>query len=147
MSTSSKTCDAILNWKTKNIWVIIQQMQIVFIYELFCPEFYCFIFACFTKVQHWDDTLTHWGRVTHICVDKIIIIGSDNGLSPGRLQAIIRTNADTLLTGPWEQTSVKFQSKFIPFHSRKHTLKCRLENGGHFVSASLCCWKPSWWNI
>ena len=29
--------------------------------------------------------LTHWGRVTHICVSKLTIIGSDNGLSPGRL--------------------------------------------------------------
>ena len=41
--------------------------------------------------------LTHWGRVTHICVSKLTIIGSDNGLSPGRRQAIIWTNAGTLL--------------------------------------------------
>ena len=34
-------------------------------------------------------SLTHWGRVTHICVGKVIILGSDNGLSPGRRQAII----------------------------------------------------------
>ena len=37
--------------------------------------------------------LTHWGRVTHICVSKITTIGSDNGLSPGRRQAITRINA------------------------------------------------------
>ena len=37
--------------------------------------------------------LTHWGKVTHICVGKPTIIGSDNGLSPGRHQAIICTNA------------------------------------------------------
>ena len=37
--------------------------------------------------------LTHWGWVTHICVNKLTIIGSDNGLSPGRRQAIIWTNA------------------------------------------------------
>ena len=30
-----------------------------------------------------------WGRVTHICVANPIIIGSDNGLSPGRRQAIV----------------------------------------------------------
>ena len=41
--------------------------------------------------------LTHWGRVTHICVSKLTIIGSDNGLSPGRRQAIIYTNAGILL--------------------------------------------------
>ena len=44
--------------------------------------------------------LTHWGRVTHICVVKLTIIGSDNGLSPGRRQAIILTNAGILLIGP-----------------------------------------------
>ena len=35
------------------------------------------------------NVLTHWGRVTHICVAKITIIVSDNGLSPERRQAII----------------------------------------------------------
>ena len=44
--------------------------------------------------------LTHWGRVTHICVSELIIIGSDNGLSPGRRQAIIWTNDGILLIGP-----------------------------------------------
>ena len=29
-----------------------------------------------------DPSLTHWGRVTHICVSKLTIIGSYNGLSP-----------------------------------------------------------------
>ena len=33
--------------------------------------------------------LTHWRRVTHICVGNLTIIGSDNGLSLGRRQAII----------------------------------------------------------
>ena len=41
--------------------------------------------------------LTHRGRVTHICVSKLTIIGSDNGLSPGRRQANIWTNAGILL--------------------------------------------------
>ena len=38
--------------------------------------------------------------MTHICVVKLTIIGSDNGLSPGRRQAIIWTNAGILLIGP-----------------------------------------------
>ena len=41
----------------------------------------------------------HWGRVKHICVSKLNSIGSDNGLSPGRRQAIIWTNAGILLIG------------------------------------------------
>ena len=37
--------------------------------------------------------LIYWGRVKHKCVNKLDIIGSDNGLSPVRCQAIIWTNA------------------------------------------------------
>ena len=35
--------------------------------------------------------------VTHVCASKLTINGSDNGLSPGRRQAIIWTNAGILL--------------------------------------------------
>ena len=38
--------------------------------------------------------------MTHICVNKLTIISSDNGLSPGRRQAIIWTNDGILLIGP-----------------------------------------------
>ena len=41
--------------------------------------------------------LTHWGRVKHIYVSKLTTIGSDNGLSSGRRQAIIWTNDGILL--------------------------------------------------
>ena len=53
-----------------------------------------------TTEQHCKEMLTHWGRVTHICVVKLTIIASDNGLSPERRQAIIWTNAGILLIGP-----------------------------------------------
>ena len=36
----------------------------------------------------------------HMCVGKLTIIGTDNGLSPGRRQAIIWTNAGYLLIWP-----------------------------------------------
>ena len=39
------------------------------------------------------DNLTHWDWVTHICIGKLTIIGSDNGLWFVRRQAIIWTNA------------------------------------------------------
>ena len=45
--------------------------------------------------------VTHWGRGTLICVGKLTIIGSDNGLSPARRQTIIWTNAVILLIAPW----------------------------------------------
>ena len=44
--------------------------------------------------------LAHWGRVTYICVGNLIIIGSDNGLSSVKYQAIIWINVGILLIGP-----------------------------------------------
>ena len=37
--------------------------------------------------------LTHWGQEMHICINKLTIVGSDNGLGLTRRQAIILTNA------------------------------------------------------
>ena len=47
-----------------------------------------------------EEWLSLWGRVTHVWVSKLTIIGSDNGLSLGRHQAIIWTDAGMLLIGP-----------------------------------------------
>ena len=58
--------------------------------------------------------LTHWGRVTHICVGKLTNIGSDNGLSPGRRQAIIWTNAGILLT---QTLGINFSEIFSKIHT------------------------------
>ena len=53
-------------------------------------------------------SLTHWGRVTHICVGNLAVIGSDKGLSPVRRQAIIWTNAGILLIEPLRTNSLKY---------------------------------------
>ena len=58
--------------------------------------------------------LTHWGRVTHICVGNLTIIGSDNGLSPGRRQAITWTNVGILLIGP---LGTNFSEMLIEIHT------------------------------
>ena len=42
-------------------------------------------------------SLTHWFRVTHICISKLTIISSGNGLRPGRGQAIIWTSVEVLI--------------------------------------------------
>ena len=68
--------------------------------------------------------LTHWGRVTHICVSKLTIIGSDNGLSPGRRQAIIWTDAGILLVGPLGTNFSEISSiKILAFSFTKMRLK------------------------
>ena len=59
--------------------------------------------SCDLVLSHYrprTSALTHWGRVTHICISKWTIISSDNGLSPDRRQAIIWTNAGILLIVP-----------------------------------------------
>ena len=83
-------------------------------------------------------SLTHWGRVMHICINRILIIGSDNGLSPNRRQAIIWTNAGILLIGPLGTNFSEIPIELIHFHSWKYIWKCCLQNGIHFVSASRC---------
>ena len=47
--------------------------------------------------------LTHWGRVTDICVGNLTIIGSDNGLSPGRRPAITWTCWNIVNWKPWNK--------------------------------------------
>ena len=79
-----------------------------------------------------DSTLTHWGRVTHICVSKLTIIGSDNGLSPGRRQAIIWTNDGILLI--WT-----FRTHFNEIVSEIHTFSFKKM---HFKMSSGK-WRPS----
>ena len=63
--------------------------------------------------------LTHWGRVTHICVCNLIIIGSYNGLSPSRRQAIIWTNAGILLIGPSGTNFSEILIEILTFSFRK----------------------------
>ena len=67
--------------------------------------------------------LTHWGRVTHICVSKLTIIGSDNGLSPDRRQAIIWTNAGLLLIWPLGTNFNEILIEILTFSCKKMRLK------------------------
>ena len=62
--------------------------------------------------------LTHWGRLTHISVGNLTIICSDNGLSPGRCQAIIWIAAGLLSIGPCEHISMKFETKYNNFFDK-----------------------------
>ena len=67
--------------------------------------------------------LTNWGRVTHICVSKLTIIASDNGLSPGRRQAIIWTSAGILLNRPLGTNFNEMLIKILAFSFMKMRLK------------------------
>ena len=67
--------------------------------------------------------LTHWHRVTHICVSKITIICWDKGLSPGRRQVNIWTNAGILLIGPLETKFSEILIELCSFSLKKMHLK------------------------
>ena len=67
--------------------------------------------------------LTHWGRVMHICVSKLTIVGSDNGLSPGRRQTIIWTNDGILLIGPLGADLSEILIEILTFSFKKMRFK------------------------
>ena len=67
------------------------------------------------RIPTWCGSyLTPWDRVRHICFSKRTIISSDNGLSPGRRQTIIWTNAGKLLFGP---PGTNFSEILIEIHT------------------------------
>ena len=82
--------------------------------------------------------LTHWGRPTPICVGKLTIFGLDNGLSPGRRQAIIWTNVGILLIGPLRTNFSEILIGIQTFAFKKMHLKMSSAKWGPFVSASMC---------
>ena len=91
--------------------------------------------------HYWDcvtGTLSylasHWysprGQVTHTCFTKITIIGLDNGLSLGRRQAIIWTNAGILLLGPLGTNFSEILIEIQAFSLKAIRLK---------ISSAKCC--------
>ena len=107
--------------------------------NLHCPMFYHreqdqhdHLTMCF-HVYVFATALIHWGRMTHICVSNLTVTGLDDGLSPGRCQAIIWTNDGILLFRP---SGTNFSENLIEILTC--VWKCRLKNGDHFVSASMC---------
>ena len=80
--------------------------------------------------RYHSNSLTHWGRVTHICVGKLTIIGSDDDLSPERRQAIIWTNAGILLIRPLGTNFSEILMEIQTFSLKKIRMK---------MSSVKCC--------
>ena len=101
---------------------------------------FTFYFKLFPGVQ-----LTHWGRVTHKCVGNLTIIGSDNGLSPGRRQAIISTNVGILSIGP---LGTNFSEMLIEIHTfsfKKIQFKMSSEKWRPFCVGLNVLTLSHWW--
>ena len=95
------------------------------------PNVYGLLIFVIMQMKFWCN-LTHWGRVTHICVSRLTIIGSDNGLSPEGRQAIIWTNAGILFIGPLGTNFSENSIEFLTFSFTKMRLK-----------VSSAKWRPS----
>ena len=116
--------------------------QIVYFTKNVCIEGCTLVWAAyieqcsFTLAAHIEGcsficaVLTHWDRVTHIWVGNLTIIGSDNGLSPGRRRAITWTNAGILLIGPLETNFNEILIEIQAFSLNKMRLK---------MSSAKCC--------
>ena len=75
----------------------------------------------------------------HMCVCKLTNIGSDNGLSHGRRQVIIWIIAGILSIGPLGTnfSEILIEIQIFLFKKMHVKMSSRLENGGHFVQASV----------
>ena len=107
----------IIKWTLgkKFLWNVYLNANTFIFLKLLCVKFRLFYLSL--------NVLTHWGRVTHICVSDLTSIGSDNGLSPGRRQAIIRTNAGILLIRPLGTNFSEFLVEILIFSFKKMRLK------------------------
>ena len=83
----------------------------------------CFALAFYSLPTLGAYSLTHWGWMMHICVSKLPNIGSDNGLSLGRCQTIIWTNAGILLIGPLWTNFSEILIEIPAFSFKKMRLK------------------------
>ena len=99
----------------------------------FNPWCLCIKTRCLSDYFCQFPFLNHSGWVAHICISKLTIIGADNGLWPGRHQAITWTNVGILL----------IRTLGTHFHSRKCIWKCRPWNG---ISSQLYVYNSAHWD-
>ena len=125
------------NLPTETLWLA---FLVIFLKKEKCPPRTClklhlpiYLHKHLFIISSWHvGYLTHSGRVTHISISKLIIIGSDNGLSPGWCQAIIWTNAGILSIGPLRTNFSEISIEIHIFSLKKMYLKMSLGN-----------WQPS----
>ena len=120
---------SILDYK----WV---RHMIIYRYNRFCYQDYKFTGRAQGQTSIITIRLTHWGRVVHIYVNwpSLVQIMACHLVDAKPLSEPMLASWQLEL---WEQISVKFELKYINFHSRRCVRKCRPGNGGHFVLASI----------
>ena len=77
---------------------------------------------CHHEALLGHNELIQWGPVIHICISKLTILGSDNGLSPGWHQAIIWSNTGILLIGPLGTNFSEILIEIYTFSRKKEAI-------------------------
>ena len=98
------------------------------------------------SLRHGDTIWPHWGTAIQSGLIEArwymyvnwIIICSCKGLLPIGHQAITWNIIDSLNKRKIGPMGASFESKYKNFLSRKCIWKCYLQNGSHFVYASIC---------
>ena len=99
------------------------------------------VFRYWLGIKQARNPLIHWGRVTHICINKQV---------PWLVQIMVcRLFSDNPLSEPMmvycqldskEQISMKFLLNFNGFHSRKYIWKCCLQKWQPSCLSLNVCW-------
>ena len=85
---------------------------------------FCFCINVFNTSPPRSAYMRHWTRSALVQVMACRLFGAKPLHKPMLIYCQL---------GPWEQTSMKFASKYKTFHIWNCKWKCRLRNGGHFV--------------
>ena len=122
------TCEIALSWMAQNTFDDKSTLVLVMAWCRQVTSHY--LDQCWPRfmspygITQWVKTsLTHWGRVMHICIAYLTIIATDNGLSPSRRQAIIWTNASILLIRPLGTNFSEILIEIYKFPFKKMHLK------------------------
>ena len=111
------------------------------LYEVLVPTW------CLLMASHWFQLIRNGWAVTNAALTHLpLVLHRWTGSALVQIMACRLDSAkplsEPMLTyceiDPKEHISMKFYLKFKYFYSRKCVCKCRLRNGGHFVSATVC---------
>ena len=120
------------------VWIVPTVAQMIHVLKSVVFQTKTWVVNGTRGVRKEQPPLTHWSRVMHICVNELTIIGSDNGLSPDRRQAIIWTIDEILWIGPLGTKISEILIEIQTFSFRKMHLKISSGKWQPFVSASMC---------
>ena len=99
----------------------------------------------------WLTFNSHWGRVMHISINNLTIIGSDNSLSPGWCQPIISLNAGILLIQTLGTSVSEILNEIHTFSFKKMLLQMLSAKGRPFCLVldvlNSCKLLKAWWGV